>query len=197
MVTRPPGSRTMHAATSVILGMVVTVCWAATPGTDLANVPPNFDAVESAARQIRSSGCVTSQCQAMLSIADVLRIDLDAVASTVGRPKPIPADRDAIAAKSLQKTLLGHPERFTAVCDGATRLMTRYSLPGGASDVFVPVNLLLLGLEMDQRSRGRCLQSLLSALPRTGAATTAIDDAQQLCVGRRHSPALCNEIKRS
>jgi hypothetical protein len=185
-----------RAVASVIVATIATACWAADPAPNLAVVPANLDAVEGAARQIRLSGCTTSQCQAMVSIADVLRIDLDASAGTAGKSKPIPATRDAVARKSLQNALFDHPERFDAVCDGATRLMAQYSLPGSDSEVFVPVNLILLGLYMDQKSASHCVSRLIAALPDTNAADKAVDNAKRLCIGR-HALALCNDIKRS
>ena len=193
MSGRDFGRCVMRIAAGVIVGMVATACWAATPVPDLANIPPNLDAVEGAARQIRSSGCRTSQCQAMVLIADVLRIDLDASAATVGRPRPIPAGRDALASTSLQRALFDHPAPFDAVCDGAARLMARYSLPGSVSDVFVPVSLILLGFEMDQKSEGHCTSRLVRALPDTDAAKTAVANAKRVCVGG-HVAASCDEI---
>ncbi len=183
-------------ATLVALTVAYGAC-AATPQPDLAAVAPSFDAVQGAARQIMASGCTTVPCRAMLTIAQVLQLDLDtAAATTMGLPRPIPANRDALAARTLGRMLLNHPQRFNAVCDGATRLLARYSLPGPEAEAFVPISLLLLGLDMDRRSGGRCLPRLLAALPRTEATVAAVGDARRSCAARPYPQAACRVIRR-
>jgi hypothetical protein len=194
-----PVSRSLllRVAAAVVAAVVAGGAPAATLPPNLAAVAPGFDAVQGAARQIRASGCTTVPCRAMVTIAQVLQLDLDtASATTMGLPRPIPANRDALAARALGRALLDHPRRFNVVCDGAARLLARYALPGVEPDAFVPVSLLLLGLDMDRRSGGHCLPRLVVALPHTESAAAAIGDARRSCAARPHPPVGCDAIGR-
>lgn len=170
------------------------VAAAAPPPPDLSAVPPDFNAVQIAAQQIRVSGCITAPCRAMLQIGQVLQIDSATEgAVTVGLPRPIPPNRDALAAQALDRLLLGHPRQFDAVCDGAAVLLAHVSLP--VADPYVPIKLLLLGLDMDRR-HGHCLPRLLAALPRNEAAAVLMDGVRRSCEARLHPSTTCGALTR-
>ncbi len=130
----------------------------------------------------------------MLQIGQVLQIDMSTESAvTMGLPRPIPPNRDALAAQALERLLLGHPRQFDAVCNGAAVLLARVSLP--SADPYVPTKLLLLGLDMDWR-HGHCLPRLLAALPRNEAAAVIIDGARRSCEARLHPVMTCGALAR-
>jgi hypothetical protein len=180
---------------------VVAWCTASVTGRaedfGIGPVAPSFDAVQQAARQVAARHCASADCRALVWVAAVLRIDLDAAAATVGRPRPLPANRDTVARSALNRVVLDHPDRFGAVCDVSARIVSGFSEPGRAGEAFVPISLLRLAQAMDRRSGGRCLPVVLARLPPTPAADAVIDHARQLCANdAMQTAAACGVIDR-
>ena len=160
----------------------------------LRDVPPTVAAIESTAKRIVAARCDTPECLAMVTVNRMLDVEMDAMVTTNGVPRPIPPNRDQIAETRRHALLLDHPKRFAAVCTTLKNLASRYGLPDANGDMFVAVTLVNLAMRMDARDDGRCVPGVLAALPRSPKADAAISNAHTICVNRRVRGDDCSRI---
>ena len=108
----------------------------------------------------------------------------------------MPGDRDRRAEKRLQAVLLDHPATFSAVCETARGLESRYGEPQAAGDKFVAVGLIDLARRIEGAGGASCLTPVVAALPPTSLADTVIGDARTLCVNTDARGNVCERIVR-
>ncbi len=178
---------------SILLGVAVLAC-AAAPAAREAAVPsasswnpdetaPIEHDVASAAAHARATHCRTSSCKAIIIIHELsdieeYKIDHD-IEGPHGAVLLMPGNWPKIADRRLHRSLLDHPERYGPVCAMAVKLVSRVH-PGG--EIFIPVTLLVHGVDMDLRGHGHCAQDLVTALPRDPANDLIRINARDLCV---------------
>lgn len=161
---------------------------------DLRDVPPTLTAIEGMAKRIVVARCEAPECLAMVTVNRMIDVEMDAMVTTNGVPKPIPFNRDQIAETRRHALLLDHPRRFASVCTILKGLASRYGLPGVEGDPFVAVTLVDLAMRMDAQDDGECLPGVLAALPRSPEADAAISNAHTICVNRRVRGSDCVRI---
>ena len=170
----------------------LTLLWAGTssaagsPTLSAAGWDPDATAplvpdVEAAAAHARAIDCETPSCKAIIVIDKLLDImqfedgDANGIASLhVG-------NRPDIAGHRLDRTLLDHPALYRPVCATATKLISRVHPEMEAT--FVPVTLLLNGVDMDLRDHGHCAGMLVRALPRDQGNDQIRMNARDACIG--------------
>ena len=80
----------------------------------------------------------------------------------------------------MNRVLLDHPELYGPVCATGVKLLSRVRPDSG--EIFVPVTLLVHGVDIDLRDRGHCAQDLVAALPRDPGNDQIRINARDLCV---------------
>ena len=147
---------------------------------------PTVNGVASAVAQVRATHCRTSSCKAIiviLELADIeeYRIDHD-IEGAGGVVLLGPGNWPKIADRRLHRALLDHPERYKSVCAMAAKLFSRIHLDPANGEIFIPVTIMVRGVDMDLRDHGHCAQDLVAALPRDSANDLIRINAQSACV---------------
>lgn len=141
---------------------------------------PLVQDVASAAAHARATRCVTPSCRAIIVIDELVGIaqydfgDANGVASLYLGKRP------GIAEHRLDRALLDHPALYSPVCAAAVTLVSR--VHPEPEEIFVPVVLLVNGVDMDLRGRRGCARALVGALPRDPANDQIRMNARDLCV---------------
>ena len=151
---------------------------------------PTVDDVASAAAQARSTHCRTSSCKAIIVIHKLWLIEkYKMIDNDIEGPNGVvlfkPGNWPEIAARRLDHTLLDHPERYGSVCAMGAKLVSHVH-PNG--ETFIPIMLLMRGVDMDLRDHGHCARDLAAALPRDPADDQIRIDARDLCIDADHRP---------
>lgn len=150
-----------------------------------ADILPNVDSLDGAAKRIESEGCRKAVCKATLLLHQAVLLQIAGASATVGRPRPLPHDRDAVGAKSRGALITQARRIAPEVCRQAAELLSRYGAQGVPSEVVVPVAVLDLTSRLDGGGGSlRCTQKVVRAMPATSAADIAIHNARALCVSR-------------
>ena len=137
---------------------------------------PTVDDVASAAAHARATHCRTSSCKAIIVIHELSDIVEYEIGDTNGGHSL--GNRPRIAGQRLDRTLLDHPELYEPVCAMAVKLVSRVH-PNG--EIFIPVLLLVHGVDMDLRDHGHCARDLVAALPRDPANDLVRVNARDSC----------------
>ena len=158
---------------------------------------PNVDSINSLTSRLEREHCSSSTCQAMNIIRDAINLQITGAAATVGRPRPIPANRDRQMSIRYHRLVERSLPLDRVTCSTGASLLSRYSKPGVESDIIVPVTLLDFGSRLDGRDiNAHCVSTLLSALPSSPAAQIAIHNAHALCLGDKSATQRCVAIMR-
>ena len=143
---------------------------------------PTVRDVASAAAQARAMHCKTSSCKAIIIIHELANIEEYKITNEIEGPNGAvmlrPGNWPRIANRRLDRTLLDHPERYGPVCAMAVKLVSRVH-PNG--EIFIPVTLLVEGVDMDLHDHGHCARNLVAALPRDPANDLIRINARDSC----------------
>lgn len=150
-----------------------------------AEVLPNVDSLDGAAKRIESGSCRQAACKVTLLLNRAVQLQIEGASATVGRPHPLPRDRDAKDAKS-RRALVAQARRVAPeVCRQAAELLSRYGVQGVSSEVVVPIAVLDLASRLDGRGDSpSCIHAVIRAMPATSATDIAIDDTRALCTSQ-------------
>ena len=114
-----------------------------------------------------------------------VHLQIAGASATVGRPRPVPVDRDTRVAKSYRRLVAQGRRVAPELCRKAASLLAGYGAPGVLSEVIVPVSILDLTSRLDSEEAGLgCTRSSIRAMPATSAADIAIHNAHSLCTAQ-------------
>ena len=150
-----------------------------------ANVQPNVDSVGKAAKRVETDHCDRPACQSIVLIDRAVQLQLAGTEATVGRPHPIPHDRDARTLAAYSKLVKQGRPLTPALCREAAALLSGYGAPGEDSEVIVPVAVLDLTSRLDVGgTNAACTRTVIRAIPASSAADVAIHNARALCTAQ-------------
>ena len=154
---------------------------------------PTVDDVASAAAHARATHCRTSSCKAIIVIHELWVIErYKMIDNDIEGPNGVvllkPGNWPKIAARRLDRTLLDHPERYGSVCAMGAKLVSRVHLDPATGEMFIPIMLLMRGVDMDLRDRGHCARDLVAALPKDPANDQIRINARDLCINEDQEP---------
>ena len=151
-----------------------------------AEVLPNVDSLDEAAKRIESGSCRRVACKVTVLLDRAVQLEIEGASATVGRPHPLPRDRDAREARS-HRALVAQARRVAPeVCRQAAELLSRYGAQGVPSEVVVPVAVLDLASRLDGGvDSPSCIHAVIRAMPTTSAAVIAIHNTRALCTSQR------------
>ena len=150
-----------------------------------ARVLPNVDSVDKAAKRVKAAHCNQPTCRSIALIDRAVQLQITGAAATVGRPRPIPSDRDARMATGYRKLVAQGRHLTPELCRQAAALLSAYGMPGLASEVIVPVAVLDLTSRIDVGGGAPgCTRVVIRAMPASSAADIAIHNAHALCAAQ-------------
>lgn len=140
---------------------------------------PTAHDVAAAAARARASHCRTPSCKAIITIHELVRIALYEIGDANGGAS-LYGNRPRIAGRRVNHVLLDHPELYGPVCAMGVKLLSHVRPDSG--EIFIPVTLLVHGVDIDLRDHGHCAQDLVAALPRDPGNDQIRINARDLCV---------------
>ena len=149
-----------------------------------AEALPNVDSIHATAERIVATRCLEVACRSVRLLDEAIQLQIEGASATIGRPRPLPRDRDARVARRRRRLVAQGRRMAPEVCRQAAGLLFHYGDPGVPSDVIVPVALLDLASRLDGSGVGAgsgCTRAVISAMPATPAADIAIHNARVLC----------------
>ncbi len=169
-------------ATSLFIALILLMAHPPAAGAQ-GGVAPSVDGLSAASRRIGADHCRSSICQADVIIAKAVQLEIAGASATVGRPHPIPLDRDARTAAAFRRLTKRSLPVAQDFCRRAAIVLSRFSQAGAPSDVSGPVAVIDLSSRLDlEKPKLNCTHTVISALPATPASETAIHNARALCM---------------
>ena len=148
-------------------------------------VQPNVDSLGKAAVRVHTARCDRPACQSIVLIDRAVQLQLTAAEATVGRPRPIPLDRDAHTSVAYGRLVRQGRHLAPALCSRAATLLSGYGAPGVVSEVIVPVAVLDLTSKLDANGAAvGCTRTVIRGMPASSAADVAIHNARALCTAQ-------------
>jgi hypothetical protein len=132
-----------------------------------------------------------------MTIDETLDLMADADATTVGVPRPLPIARPARIKRLFRDRLLGHSDRFPAICARSADLASQFGRDSDPEpDPSLSTGIILISYLMDSTGSGHCLAAVLAAFPRLPSSDVAITNARKICASRQWAKTSCDAIRR-
>ncbi len=183
-------------STIVLLATLLTSVNAKPSLPTFNDLQANSEAIQDAARSAVRLNCATAACMSVIRLNKIFDIILDGEATYMGEARLFSLNQPYVKERRLHLVLLNHPNRFGSMCALLMSLASRYGLSDHSDDPFVGLHVIDLALRMDGYGPAHCLPAVLSAMPFTQTADSAIHNARLRCESEPAARNPCARIVR-